>query len=84
MLLELAGAPWSIDRTVLEWWDNPVANLPVPDEAVPEVARRCRLSVGPDGVEDLTVTGPDRTPGVLLTDEAVDGGRALLVTPEQT
>lgn len=33
-------SPWSIASTEIEWWDNPFANPPVPDSAIPEVANR--------------------------------------------
>jgi hypothetical protein len=58
--------PWSVDQAELEWWDNPFANLPVPDDMLPDVARRRQLSVDETGEGQLLTTPPAQTPGSVL------------------
>jgi hypothetical protein len=58
--------PWSIDKAELEWWDNPFANLPVPDDMIPDVARRRQLSISEAGEGRLLVAEPARTPGSVF------------------
>ena len=55
--------PWTIDQAELEWWDNPFANCPVPDELRPDVARRRQLLPGQDSPQE---TPPARTPASVL------------------
>jgi hypothetical protein len=57
--------PWTIDRTRLEWWDNPFANHPVPDELIPDVARRRQLVVN-NGVGEFHEVQALRTAGLIL------------------
>jgi hypothetical protein len=42
-------APWTLDRTQLELWDNPFANPPVPEAAIPDVVHRCQLVIDDEG-----------------------------------
>jgi hypothetical protein len=58
--------PWSVDKTELEWWDNPFANLPVPDDMLPDVVRRRQLHINDTGEGHLLATQPARTPGSVL------------------
>jgi hypothetical protein len=58
--------PWSVDKTELEWWDNPFASLPVPDDMIPDVARRRQLRLGESGEGRLLAIEPVRTPGSVL------------------
>jgi hypothetical protein len=58
--------PWSVDQAELEWWDNPFANSPVPDDMVPDVARRRQLHIGQTGEGHMRTTEPARTPGSVL------------------
>ena len=37
--------PWSYDTAQLEWWENPFAGRPVPDNLVPSTARRQQLAL---------------------------------------
>jgi hypothetical protein len=55
--------PWTIEQAELEWWDNPFANRPVPDELRPDVARRRQLLPDQDSLRE---TQPARTPGSVL------------------
>ena len=57
--------PWTVDRSILEWWDNPVASQPVPEDAVPEVVRRCQLRLD-NGVGEIAQLEPVQTPGSVL------------------
>jgi hypothetical protein len=59
--------PWSIDSSELEWWDNPFANLPVPEDMIPAVARRRQLRMSESGEGRLIETEPIRTPGSVLS-----------------
>jgi hypothetical protein len=58
--------PWTIDRTELEWWDNPFANQPVPVDVVPDVVRRCQVLFDGNDVAELRQTEPRRTPESIL------------------
>jgi hypothetical protein len=58
--------PWTVDQAELEWWDNPFANRPVPDELLPDVARRRQLLPDQAGEHSLRVTQPARSPGSVL------------------
>jgi hypothetical protein len=66
VLLSSHLAPWTIDRTELEWWDNPFANQPVPDDVIPDVARRWRVLFDDNGVGEFTHEEARRAPGVIL------------------
>jgi len=59
--------PWTIDQADLEWWDNPFANHPVPEELLPDVATRRQLV--PDHMGDGTIRGtpPARSAGSVLS-----------------
>lgn len=58
---------WQPERAVLEWWDNPFANRPVPDELVPAPSRRQRLEM--QGSEGTFVTiEPLRSMEAVLND----------------
>ena len=57
--------PWTIDRAELEWWENPFADRPVADDAVPEVVRRCKLRLD-NGAGEITQVEAARTPGSIL------------------
>ena len=61
-------APWTIDRTELEWWDNPFANQPVPEDVVPDVVHRCQVRFDDDGAGNLSRVPAPRTPGAVLTE----------------
>lgn len=58
--------PWTVDQAELEWWDNPFANHPVPEELLPDVATRRQLLPDQTGERTLQTTQPERTPGSVL------------------
>jgi Phage integrase family len=58
--------PWTIDRTRLEWWDNPFASQPVPDQLIPDVIRRRQLLLDNSGIGEFEEVDALRTPGSVL------------------
>lgn len=58
--------PWHAEQAELEWWDNPFASHPVPDELLPDVATRRQLLPDQAGEPSPRVTQPARTPGSVL------------------
>jgi hypothetical protein len=59
--------PWSTDTAELEWWDNPFADLPVPEDMIPDVARRRHLRISATGEGRLEAAEATRTPGSVLS-----------------
>jgi len=59
--------PWTVDQAELEWWDNPFANRPVPEDLLPDVARRMQMLPGQARENSLQETQPARTPGSVLS-----------------
>lgn len=49
--------PWCVTEAPLEWWNNPFATRPVPDELVPQIARRQDLVIR-DGTGSLEPSEP--------------------------
>jgi hypothetical protein len=58
--------PWTIGQAGLEWWDNPFASRPVPEELLPDVAARRQLRPDQTGEINMQATQPARTPGSVL------------------
>jgi hypothetical protein len=59
-------SPWTVDRSQLEWWDNPFANSPVPEDAIPDVVHRRQLIIDDKGAEELSRLQAARTPATVL------------------
>jgi hypothetical protein len=66
VLLASHLTPWTIGVTKLEWWDNPFADQPVPDDLIPEVAERYQLVVDDMGVGHVSNTEARRAPGLVF------------------
>lgn len=62
--------PWTIGQAELEWWDNPFASQPVPEELLPDVAARRQLRPDQTGEINMHATRPARTPGSVLDPES--------------
>jgi hypothetical protein len=58
--------PWTVDKIELEWWDNPSASQPVPNELIPDVVQRCQLLVDNNGIGEFEVVEALQTPGSIL------------------
>jgi hypothetical protein len=63
--------PWTTGQAELEWWDNPFASQPVPEELIPDVAARRRLRPDHTGEINMDAVQPTRTPGSVLDPQAL-------------